>query len=371
MAKAMTSIKKAPKPSGISRTQQTIMDKNAMGPEPVASSSFGIVELIRLYNWYNYMVTPKDAYDYMYAYIETQPKLKKLKNIDSSKFNKTLCYVARQLTLGNTLPEKVMNDFNNFINSLLDNLQKTKVKEVVIKKEVVSYKEDASDDLISFLEEKIDSLEKFELYQYLVQINFPKNKTERVIKFYSRLNTELTNELSASYTNKLDNPYRHMSKKELKVYQNFVDKLILDLEKYTENKVKERKPRAKKKKSVTDILKHFVYKADDTDYKIKSTDPSRIIDATDVFTFNTKYKIFGHYVVKVGEKLGVHRSSIINFDETLSKSIRLGRKAQLLVDEFLKGSKVQKKKFVEKTKIITAEAPPRINGDTVILEIMK
>jgi hypothetical protein len=141
-------------------------------------------------------------------------------------------------------------------------------------------------------------------------------------------------------------------------------KLLLDLNTYIDNKKKERKPRKKKAIDPTKVLKNFKYQKESKEYQLSSVNPVKMFDSSEVWLYNTKYKILT-VLRKKDLNFTVSGSSIKNYDETQSFSYRLGRKAEKFIQEFNQAGKRSILKMISDLKYATLN--PRSNEHTIIL----
>ena len=72
-----------------------------------------------------------------------------------------------------------------------------------------------------------------------------------------------------------------------------------------------RKPRARKEKPASQIVAKMKYKKEDTQYAIKSIQPSTIVNAQELWVFNTKYRKVQVYRADDPKGLSVKGTSII------------------------------------------------------------
>ena len=129
------------------------------------------------------------------------------------------------------------------------------------------------------------------------------------------------------------------------------------------------KPRAVRKKAVKldKLVARLKYKKSDTETKLNSIDPIKIVGASEVWVYNTKYRIVYRGVAADGSTLSVKGSTVTGFDEKLSVGKKL-RKPNVSLPNIM-GGKVSSKRELESLK--TAEMPwtGRINEHTLILKV--
>jgi hypothetical protein len=92
-----------------------------------------------------------------------------------------------------------------------------------------------------------------------------------------------------------------------------------------------------------------------------------MLGSEELVTFNTKYKILTHFYALDRAGLGVKGTTIVNYDETKSKSYRIGRKTEEHIEIALRGGKRAYNKMLEALKTCTLQH--RINENTILLRI--
>jgi len=104
--------------------------------------------------------------------------------------------------------------------------------------------------------------------------------------------------------------------------------------------------------------------------KIASVDPAKLLEASELWAYNTKYKEMAHYVASDRGGLTVKGTTLQNWDPDQS-SKRKVRKPEDFLPQILKGGpKAIIKRFGElKTKSTSCNG--RINESTILLRIIK
>jgi len=366
MAK-MSLIKRKKKVGRTSRIQESIMDRKSMGAEAIEiNPDSSNVHLMLAYNWYNYMVDPKTAINYLFDYLELNDKklYKHVINIDEKHINRTLCYVANMMNKGQTMPKRIADKFENHLIEL-SKIVKRNVKSNKV--DDTPFKENKADFVIADFEDEFDSKNfEFSAYEYMNSNTIPKAHCSTVVEHYQRLAAEL--EMVVKKTDKdVMEAYSIYSRKEIINMYNFVNTLIADVNRYESNKKKERKPRAKKTKAPSDLLKFIEPCKEDSNLKIVSINPENILTAKSLFAYNVKYGTLVHFVAEEDKTLSVYRTAIINFDAKLSKAKKVGRKAKEAIEIVLNGNKTQRNKVFDLVNTNEIEIPNRINGNVVLL----
>jgi RecG-like helicase len=364
MAKSMTLIKKAKKAPRKSKIQQNIIDKKSMGEEPTVNENSTNIEMILAFNWYNYMTSRKDVIKWLLEYV-SEDEASHISKLKESYINKTCCYIARLILNENKVPDYCKESLQNHIGHLMS----TEVIKVdTTKVEVVkAYKETKGDLAIAEIDEAYDKLDsEFSTYNYLSQNDVPKVYCASIESYYTPLLAELDAVLIGK-DKELKEGYACYSKPQLKKMKKYIEDILSDVSRYSDNKKTARKPRKPKKISSETILKHLKYCKEDTENQIVSIDPERILNASELFTYNVKYKVLTKFVAKKGEKLKVHRSAITNFDEKQSKSKRVGRKGKAVIETILNGSMTDRRKVFEQVNTDFIKIPDRCNDNVVLL----
>ena len=147
--------------------------------------------------------------------------------------------------------------------------------------------------------------------------------------------------------------------------------IVEDAQKYGDVTKKLRAPRKPRAVSIDKKIKGLKFQKEDKKFKIASVNPERIIGASELWTFNTKYKTLTVFRAADRGGLQVKGTSIINYDEANSVTKRTGRKAEYFVERVLNGGKIVLRKLTEEEGI-GSETPlaNRINENTILLKIV-
>lgn len=164
--------------------------------------------------------------------------------------------------------------------------------------------------------------------------------------------------------------YAHLDKRAIKrgveLFQGIVSAcdLIMQESKAT------RKTRTPKPKSADKLVAKMKYCVSDAKYSVASINPADIIDATELWVFNTKTRKIGKYIAEDHATLQVKGTTLQFFDEKQSVAKTL-RKPEQQLPEFNKAGKVQLRKFLDNIKGVETKMNGRFNEQTVILKAIK
>jgi hypothetical protein len=135
----------------------------------------------------------------------------------------------------------------------------------------------------------------------------------------------------------------------------------------------QRKPRQKRPQPKDKIISKLKYMKSFDQLKLVSVDPTKILDATELWVYNTKTRKLGKYVVddpyNTGQKLSVKGTSISNFSETKSIQKTL-RKPEEQLKEFKESGKVALRKFMDNIKAVDIKLNGRLNDQTILLKVL-
>jgi len=298
------------------------------------------------------------------------------KNVDW-KLNFTMCKVARMLSMG-LEHEKLRAQLNDHLVKLVESGVAITEEEKKAAAAKVTFVRNPADSLIGDIEEMIDHNPDEEwsanFYSWLKDTRQAKpNQAKAIADYYQPICDELHLALLGKGRNgdlQLREAYEHMTKKQIQRRIALFEGIINDCKSIVSNKRKSvvRKPRVAKPKSADKVVSKIQYQKEDTALKIVSIDPAKLVGATELWTFNTKYNVLSHYVAGEGG-LSLKGTTLQNFTEaSLQKKLR--KPADVLPSITTSTSKSAERSFNSVT--TKASAPNgRVNEFTVILRAIK
>ena len=377
MAKSLLSTgrkKKAP------RTAKSV-DEQYLGVEPVWDDSIATSsQLTSAYNWYNYFGDIKSAAKMLFThYPRNKTEVKNLRKLDVRIIPPVLGYNARMMSRGCKLPKDFIERFNQKIEELLD--QATAIEEIVIEKKV-AYKPSVQDrireqisDYIGEIENEVDLFSEggykseFSMYAWLQQNNVKSQQSNAIAEYYVPWRNELK-EAIAKKDEQLVEGYSNMKPAQLKKFVEFLDGIIKDATTWGANQKTVRKTRTKKAPSIEKQIVKIQYAKESKEYKLVSVNPALIIGCNQLWVFNTKYRKLMRYDALGPAGLSVKGTTLQGYDEETSVSKKI-RKPDEVLPRLLKGGKLVLRKLM--SEINSKESVPngRINGDTILLRVIK
>jgi hypothetical protein len=381
-----------------SRTEQFVTNNKKTSPEPTYTSfELSKIEHTKALGWYNYWCDLKEAKEYLKTYLKNTGRdadLKRLRDVPDKWFNTTACWNARIISRGGKLPEASMEFFEDRLKQML-NRDYTKAGKMdvgdeevaVVKPKIVLTVQDRMkiilNDQICEIEEEIDKFgngledanytSSFKMYEWLQGKEVSSVNAKRMHDFYNPQLEEIEEAYEGIVQRKeieeqLKEGYASYGKQRLTKLFGFYVMIVEDLEQYMSNNKKERKPRTKKPVSAEKKLKDFKHMSFDNTRKIQSIQPVRILGASELWTFNTKYNQLTVFRTTDPSGLDVHRTAITNFDPITSKTKKLKAKD---VDAILKNvseaGKVALRNIMKDARGSDQRLQERMNENTLLI----
>lgn len=341
-------------------------------------------DLIGALNYYNANHDDKDKKKWLISHLaKTDKKLAvELLKVDEYHF-RYAGILARLMDGGSELQEKETNFFNERIAKLKEQVgSRQKSQDKLDKKAADAAAAAAPSNVISIqqrMEEKarelaseidgaiddflINKKNDFSTKNYLLANLVAAPIAKRIGEFYIATAEELREALEGT-DKQLVEGYSHLTKRELKKFAEFVEGIISDCNQQVQTAKANRAPRKRKPVPAFKQVARMKYLKDFVDLNLKSIKPEGIIDSTEVWVYNTKYRRIGVYKAD-GGSLSVKGTSILGFSVTESKQFTLRKPA-----DFFKGLTIGKRPLNAKMKTLTTKsAVPngRINEETIIL----
>jgi len=354
------------------------IDLNHFGPEPKwdPETKYTQSDIIKAFNWYNYIVSDDDRLDILLSYADKEHH-KAIRALESWRITNTIAAMCRMIQRGCKMNELEIERFEKKLANLII-MGKEKVKRTQDTGNVLSIQDhiqNAANVCIGDLEEIIDNYSNtftsdFKCYDWLIKREVKPMIASKIADHYLLYLDEL--ELAVSGKDQqVNEAYRCYSKKEIKLLYELFLGIVDDCRLLSNNKRKQnRKPRKKKVKSAEKQINKVKYLREDNELKIVSIDPSRIIGASELWLYNTKSRMIQYYVAIDRGGFRVSGTTLENYDEKFSQMKKL-RKPEVDVKEIIDGgAKFVVKKFnALKTKAVVCNG--RINNQTIILRAVK
>ena len=343
-------------------------------------------DLVFAFQWYNHNKDNKDARKYLIEYLVKNNLItatqKQAADYLNQSWNIVDGWLARCLSRGAWVPDSVYNNFlENRIPELkvrldaiirernLDVLQIQDTSNVISIQERVTAKVDY---FIMELEAKFDEVwhnqsgEEFVPYTWMIENEVKPMHASKIAEYFKSRAADWIS-IIESKDEYVKESYPR-PRKEMIEAAKFFTAIATDAEKLASNKNAARKPRKKKPVSFEKKVKNLKFKKDDTENKLVSIDPVKIMGAQKLWIYNVKNRRLGIYVAKDEAGLAVKGSSIENYkySESISKTLR---KPKEVLSRVLDGGKVVLRKVMGEINSKPSELNGRINKDTILLRV--
>jgi hypothetical protein len=341
-------------------------------------------DLISALNYYNANHDDKEKKKWLISHLaKTDKKLAvELLKVDEYHF-RYAGILARLMDGGSELQEKEANYFNERLVKLKEQVgSRQKSQDKLDKKTADALAAAAPSNVISIqqrMEEKarelaseidgaiddflINKKNDFSTKNYLLANLVAAPIAKRIGEMYIDTAAELREAIEGTDPQLVEG-YSHFTKRELKKFAEFVDGIISDCNQQVQTAKANRAPRKRKEKPASVQVARMKYLKEFAELNLKSIKPEGIINSTEVWVYNTKYRRVGVYKADNGV-LAVKGTTILGFSVTESKQFTLRKPA-----DFFKGLTIGKRPLNAKMKTLTTKsAVPngRINEETIIL----
>jgi len=206
---------------------------------------------------------------------------------------------------------------------------------------------------------------KYDPYNHLLELGCKAAHARKMRPFY----VDCYNELVDVY-NKDDEYYMeawsHLKPKYHKLMMDFYGTIVDDLDRIIKNSTAQRKPRKKKTLSAARLVKKLKYQEEFPKLKLVSINPEKIIGASELWVYNTKYNRIGVYRAENAIRgFSVKGCTIQHFDKQESVE-KKARKPKDILDVLKRGTL---KKKLNNLSTSENELTGRIGKDTILLGV--
>lgn len=338
-----------------------------------------VSQLGHAFNWYNQEKEKKDAVSYLREYVKTNvgvDGVKRFDKIPDNEITMTYGWVARIIHNGCNVGTKELEKLDNYVKELLVR----KVEEKVIKVKDTTPKPSVQDYMLEKVAEYIGELEgvlddyivdkkDFDLYKDLQARSIPKPYCTHVEAWVKRKAQEFIY-VYESTDPLIKEAYSNFTRPQLTRLIKLFSQWVEDIDRYTEFKKANRKPRVKKQKAPGVQVAKLKYMREFTELNLKSVMVSEIVGASQVWVYNTKYKRLAAYRTESTTGLQVKGTTLQNYDPDMCEQKALRKPAEIL-KKVLTAGKVQLRRILPE--LTTKETPVngRINEECIILRVIK
>ena len=367
------------------KTQRLSLDEQIMGVEPTVDY-FDNHNLHSYFSWYTYMYDRKTVNQVIISYA------KKFGYKNASKFSKmflpgTIAAIIRGLENGVKFidhkdypgegsagwQKQLHNELREY-NKKAQLLVSTDLNtDMLVKKKRPSVQENINNKgqlLLGDVDHAIDvwDIEPFDMYKYLTEQKVSAAVANSIVNEYDDMITEIK-EARDGTDEQLKEGYSHLSKSEKDKFYNFLLKIKSDTERFVDMNKPVRKPRKAKAINATKAVSKLNYLNEDSDYRVKSIDPSKIIGSKQLWLFNNKTNELIKYDAEDRGGLMVKGTSIQMFNTKTSMSKKLGVKTDHFIDRVLQGGTIVLNKCMNEINSKAGNVTGRVNNNMIILKV--
>jgi hypothetical protein len=357
-------------------------------PEPTWEAQTTVCtqfDLVRAFQWYNDNKTEKDARKYLLEYLSKNNKISAVQKQAAQYLNDSWNIVdgwfARLLMRGAKVPQNNLVSFQERIATFKSRLDAIVAERglntpaVVETSNVISIQERVQnkvDYYIMELEAKFDEIwhrsskEEFVAYTWMIENEVKPMHASKIAEYFKKRTADWI-AIIESKDDYVKESYPR-PKKEMIEGAKFFGAVATDAEKLASNKNAARKPRKKKAVSFEKKVKSLKYKTEDTENKLVSINPVKIMGAEKLWVYNVKTRKLGVYVASDSAGLSVKGSTIENYkySESIAKTLR---KPKDVLSRVLDGGKIVLRKVMNEINAKPQELNGRINKDTILLRV--
>lgn len=350
------------------------------GDEPTVTKEGYKIQLIKALNWYNVNWEEKDYRKSAESYVVKHMKMKDAAHaIGKADFAeiRMIGALGRLAQRGSHLDLDHMQRVFEQIESLKTKYAKTKLAPVIATKPgnpivpqtVQERIAETAHNHAGEVEGAVDAYLKegtaFSMKSFLLQNQVSGVVAKRIGSIFEPRVKELEEALSGE-DEQLKEGYALYGKRKLKQYTELMRQIVADCNQQAVSAKAKRKPRARKAKPASVIVKKMNYMKEFAPLNLKSISAEKIIGASELWVYNTiSRKLIVFYGADNGY-LGVSGMSITNYDVKTSQ-VKTLRKPE----EFFKGlSSTGKRAMANAWKSIKAKTSSpraRINEDMILL----
>jgi hypothetical protein len=320
------SVLRAPKPKKPKFVGRAIsVAQIKLGGEPSLGMFPGKMELVRAFNWYAQCVEPDQRAKFLVAYLETEGGYTKdqiaFADRRGKKFPETWAYVSRMLCNGTILDDDIKVRLNEEV-----------AKFLARDKSVVELDDDGMPvekpkrerpvntgiaPMVNYIEDLIEQVQSdkdidVNFYEALTRQSCSATQAKLLLDHFEHTITEFL-ALYSGRDDQLNEGYEFLKKNTKQRLAMFVVNLKRDLEALVKaKKERVRKPRKKKEVPAAKQVSRLRFQKDNTEYKVASIDPSRIVGAKALITFDTKRRIVTIFEANDEKGIQVRRTNIVN-----------------------------------------------------------
>lgn len=353
------------------------------GVEPALSADNYMSSLIGALNYYNANHDDKEKKKWFLAYMaKTDKKLAvAMSKLDDNLFRHA-GIIARMLMREEPVQEKelaFLKERTEVLTKLVDTPEEAKQSRFAVAKEdkpaapVVSLQDrikEKAHEIAGEFEGMIDDFiledKTFDAKDMIKRLNASGPVAKVMSTFWDSAIAELKEVLEGK-DKQLVEGYSHLKKTKIKKFLALLESIKEACGNQVQVAKATRKPRARKEKPASQIVAKMKFKKEDSEYGIKSISAASIVNAQELWVFNTKYRKVQVYRAEDPKGLSVKGTSIIGWDVEKSGS-KMMRKPEQIMAYPTMGKREINNAFKALT-TMQQKVNGRINEECVLLKV--
>jgi hypothetical protein len=333
--------------------------------EPDWKGTFTQSDIIKAFTWYDENKNEKDATEYL--------------NVEQSiaRNFRTLAWSRRMLERGCVFTETSLATIEQMEQDMKSEIARVKAARQAVQAAKVNtpsiqeLTKQKAERFISELEGAVDDYDgkysEFNAYEWMTESNVKAAHAGYIAEYFRGRSRELLLALSGK-DKELAEGYSVLGKTKLMNLTKMIAGIVQDAGKIGVNQKIVRKPRTKKSISAEKILSKLTFKQEDTEFKLTSLNPVKILEAQQLWVFNVKTRKLGLYVAENSAGLAVKGAMILNYNPSNSISKTL-RKPKDALNTVVTGGKIALRKVMDGINSKPQKLNGRINKDTILLRV--
>jgi hypothetical protein len=372
--------------SNLKSKGRNILSKKSREPIINTDSENLDSEITSLLQWYNLNKNKKDSRKYLIDHLKATKYPKKdllhILHSDDDSVPLNVGWICRIKSNNSSfiISDKIQEYIDKHLQKAIkegirEKLKKKKNKQVNVKS-VRDYLNDSIQKILAEVGEKIDEVvfyetsESFDIHSFLVISGAKKPHVDAITDYLKKEHSELVL-AQKGVDEEFIEAYSHLGKRRINFLVNFYEKMITDCVTYLNtNQNVIRKTRKKKLKTPEQITKKVKFQVSCDEIGLKSISPDKIIQAKELWVYNTKSKKLSHYISSEVVGLSVKGTTLLNFDSenSLEKTLR---KPKEILNEFSSLPKSKSIKIFNELKTKENKCSGRLNEFSILIKIFK
>ena len=346
---------------------------------------FGMMELSQgelhlALNWYSQSSEKEQSYKFLLEYCKANGIKAKAAQVEQTV--STVGFVCRMLTRGAILDSRSMSWLHTHLESLTKIVIEAPSDPVTptIAKPAVPTVDQQSNKIIGLLEGAVDELilSGFTKAPDTLSIlrahglHGPQGPT--IINFFKQVRDEYRLAMTGK-DEQLNEGYSNYTEPQMKKMESLYDEIVSNTLSVMNDPVVTppkaiavRTPRKKKVRTPEQQVKSLQFCPEDTQLKIKSVPPTRMIGAEGVWVYNRTTRMLSYYAADSEAGLGAKGCALLNYSTTKSRTKKL-RKPEGTLPTVLTGGKVALKNLFDSLTTKDAKVTGRVNKETLLVRV--